>query len=157
MKTNINITKKAARNMRNEYLAMMAEVERRRDEYYQVKAQIHAAENDVLREMYTTLDAIVKASGKMPTAAQLTAAMDGKMSRHEVVGQLTVALNEHYNGTGKTKKATHEPTQDAKGKVKADYKQVRRSFVEVDESGKVVPNGAIITKEDRVKVYGVRG
>lgn len=157
MKTNVNITKKEALNYRREYLAMLAEVATRREAYFEMMAEIKAAENEVVAEMYATLEKLVTATGKMPTAAQLTAAMGGKMSQHEVVGQLTVALGEHYNGTGLTKKATHKPTQDAKGRVKADYKKVEQRFAEVDENGKLVPGGATITKTDTVKVYGFRG
>lgn len=157
MKTNTNKTRDEARSFRNEYLAMMAEVETRRAAYFDMMAEIKAAENEIISEMYATLSAIIKATGKMPTAAQLTAAMKGKMSRHEVVGQLTVALGEHYNGYGRTKKATHKPTQDAKGRVKADYKRITQRFAEVDENGKLVPGGATIAKTDTVKVYGFRG
>lgn len=157
MKTNTNKTKSEARSLRREYLAMMAEVETRRAAYFEMMAEIKAAENEVIAEMYNVLSAIIKATGKMPTAAQLTAAMKGKMSRHEVVGQLTVALGEHYNGYGRTSQATREPTQDAKGKVRADYKKVEHRFAEVDENGKLVEGGTTITKTNIVKVYGFRG
>lgn len=157
MKTNTNKTKSEARSFRREYLAMMAEVATRREAYFEMMAEIKAAEDEIVTELYTVLADIVEVTGKMPTAAQLTAAMKGKMSRHEVVGQLTVALGEHYNGYGRTKKATHKPTQDAKGRVKADYKRITQRFAEVDENGKLVPGGATIAKTDTVKVYGFRG
>lgn len=160
MKTNINTTKESARNFRNEYLNMMAEVERRRAQYQKMVAAIHTAENEVIAEMYRTITVLMNANnGEFPSANQITAAMGGKMTRHEVVGQLTVALGEHYNGTGRTHKATHEPTQECidRRTVKADYKRRVRKFAEVDDYGNLIPNGEVKEVPESVKVYGVVG
>lgn len=160
MKTNINTTKESARNFRNEYLNMMAEVERRRAQYQRMVAAIHTAENEVIAEMYRTITVLMNANGgEFPNANQITAAMGGKMTRHEVVGQLTVALGEHYNGHGKTHKATHEPTQAHidRRTVCADYKYRIRKFAEVDASGSLIPNGEVKEVKECVKVYGVKG
>ncbi len=160
MKLNTNTTKDAARNYRNEYLEMMAEVERRRSRYQRMMAEIHTAENEVIEDLYRTIQVLMAAKGGVyPTAAEITAAMGGKMTRHEVVGQLTVALGEHYNGCGKTHKATHEPTQRMidTAKVGSDYRQVTRRFAEIDASGQVIPNGLTIKQTSTVKGYGVRG
>lgn len=160
MKTNINTTKESARKFRNDYLAMMAEVERRRDQYRRMMDAIHTAENEVISDMYRTIVTLMNANGgEFPSANQITAAMGGRMSRHEVVGQLTVALGEHYNGCGKTHKATHEPTQAHidRRTVRSDYKRRTRRFAEVDKSGALIPNGEVKEVQESVKVYGVVG
>lgn len=153
---NVKMDKTAARNFRNEYIAMMDEVARRRKVYQQAIAAIHTAENEVIADMFRQVASLTDVLGRCPSAAEITRAMGGRMSRHEVVGQLTVALGEHYNGMGLTKNATHEPTQAAKGKVKANYIRQRKTFAEVDKSGALVEGGQTITTETLTKTYGIR-
>lgn len=156
MKTTMN--KKAMQDTRREYLNMEAEVARRRAAYWAMRKQVQQEEENILEEMFRTVDMLSSKLGRWPTAAEITAAMEGAMSRHEVVGNLTVALCEHYNGTyynKPTPNASHKAVQRRKGHTRSDYRTITRQFVEVDESGKPIEGGCTIKHTERRKVYAV--
>lgn len=156
MKTTMN--KKAMQDTRRAYLDMEAEVARRRAAYWAMRKQVKQEEEAILEEMFRTVDMLCGKLGRWPTAAEITTAMEGAMSRHEVVGNLTVALCEHYNGTyynKPTPNATHTAVQRRKGHTRSDYLTVTRRFAEIDESGKPIEGGCIIKQTERRKVYAV--
>ena len=156
MKTTMN--KKAMQDTRREYLNMEAEVARRRAAYFAMRKQVQQEEENILEEMFRTVDMLSSKLGRWPTAAEITAAMEGAMNRHEVVGNLTVALCEHYNGTyynKPTPNASHKAVQRRKGHTRSDYRTITRQFVEVDESGKPIEGGCTIKHTECRKVYAV--
>lgn len=158
MKT--TVSKERMQANRKHYLNMEAEVYRLRKEYQAMREQAKQEEEGILEEMFRAVDMLSSKLGRWPTAAEITAAMDGAMSRHEVVGNLTVALCEHYNGTcyrTPTKNASHKAVQRRKGHTRSDYRSITRRFVEVDESGKPIEGGCTIKHTERRKVYAVDG
>lgn len=152
-------SKKAMREFKGEYLGMMAEVARRRKVYQAMRKQFRVEEEAVLNAMFDKVEELTEKLGRFPTAAEITQAMGGAISRHEVVGNLTVALDEHVNGStypNTTKKARTQAVQSRKGAMKAEYKEVTHHFAEVDESGKVIEGGRAISVTEAVKTYGFR-
>lgn len=156
MKT--TMSKDSMKASRKQYLDMEAEVYRLRKAYQAMREQAKQEEEGILEEMFRAVDMLSSKLGRWPTAAEITAAMEGAMSRHEVVGNLTVALCEHYNGTyynKPTPNASHKAVQRRKGHTRSDYRTITRQFVEVDESGKPIEGGSIIKHTERRKVYAV--
>lgn len=157
MKTNTNMSKKSARKFRAEYLAMQAEVESRRRKYQRMMEEIKEGEEQTISRMLDTAAAMCAASPTGSVTAAAIAQQFPDMSREEIVGQLVVAGGEHYNGSGRTHKATHKTTQrviDDKG-VKIDYKSITRTFVECDEYGKPIEGGQTVTLTTRQNRYKV--
>lgn len=154
MKTTINTS--ALKSMRSAYLDLAAEVARQRAIYKMKRGEMKAQEEEILQELFATVRMLENTLGHRPTTAQITAAMGGKMSRQEVIGQLQVAANNHYNSVGRTWSARHDTTQEQKGKVKYAYKTVTRRFAEVDEQGNLVDDGRVIVKESTVLTFGYR-
>lgn len=152
MKTTINTTD--LQDMRSSYLALLDEVARQRALYKMKKGEMKAEEEEILQEMFAAVRTLEKSLKCRPTTAQIAAAMNGKMSRQEVVGQLLVAANQHYNGVGRTWNAKHDTTQEQKGKIQHFYKHVTRQFAEVDEQGNLVEGGKVITKDCDVLTFG---
>lgn len=157
MKTNTTMNKKSARKFRQEYIAMQAEVENRRRQYRRMVEEIKQGEEDTIARMLDTAAAMCAASPTGKVTASAIAQQFPDMSREEIVGQLVVAGKEHYNGCGKTRKATHTVTQrmiDNNG-VSIDWHTVTRTFVECDQSGRPIEGGEVVTlstKQNRYKV-----
>lgn len=143
-------------DMRSSYLALLDEVARQRAFYKLKKGEKKAEEEEILQEMFAAIRTLENTLKCRPTTAQITAAMNGKMSRQEVVGQLMVATNQHYNGVGRTWNAKHDTTQGQKGKIRYSYKPMTQRFAEVDEQGNLVEGGKVITKNCDVLTFGYR-
>lgn len=155
--TNSNLTKTNARKYRAEYLAMMNEVEQRRRKYRRMMDEIKQGEEDTISRMLDTAAAMCAASPTGRVTAAAIAQQFPDMSREEIVGQLVVAGGEHYNGMGRTKRATHTVTNKAitDKRVKISWKPVTRTFVETDESGKPIPGGQTVTLTSKQNNYAV--
>lgn len=152
-------TKNALRNFKADYLTMMAEVERRRKVYRAMREEFKAEEERILEDLFATVEKLTDKLGRFPSAAEITAAMGGAMSQPEVVGHLTVALCEHYNGASypqPTKNSRSKAVQARKGKMTSTYTETTRRFVEIDDRGEVLPDGKAIHITKTVKTYGLR-
>lgn len=152
-------TKTALRSFKNDYLNMMAEVERRRQAYRAMRDQFKAEEERILTDLFATVEKLTDKLGRFPSANEITAAMNGSMTRPEVVGHLTVALCEHYNGASypqPTKKSRSAVVQAYKGKMTSTYTETTRRFAEIDERGEVIPYGKVVHITKTVKTYGLR-
>lgn len=158
MKT--TISKSTMKEFRGAYIAMQDEVNARRAKYQDMRRKAMQEEEDILEEMFRTAENLLKVLGREPTANEIAIALDGTMSRQEVVGQLMVAAGEHCNGATypkPTKNARHTATKRRKGKVSIDHIITTRKFAEVDDKGELVKGGLVIKKTTCRNGYRVQG
>lgn len=157
MKINTTMTRDNARDFREEYIEMMAEVERRRAIYREAIEEITNAEDVVVSEMADTLRKLYRVKQRPITAREVYLAMDGKMTYQEVVSILTVAANEHWNGSGRTRKTRFACLKGIKSaKACKQYcRTTTRRFAELDENGYLVPNGRVLEIEKSVCAYTI--
>lgn len=157
MKT--TITKKTVKAMRKEISSVAIQLENMRREKRLMVEGMKQEEEAILQKMYDLIPDLTRSLGRQPTAAEIAAAMSGDINRHEVVGQLLVAMGRHCNGQSyphPTKKATHTATQDMIGRVQSDHREITRKFAEVGPDGRVVEGGQELTITKWQTTYGVR-
>lgn len=153
-------TKKNVKALRKNISDTAAQLDRMRKEKRLMVEGIKQEEEVILQTMYALIPDLTKSLGRQPTAAEIAAAMDGNISRHEVVGQLLVAMGQHSNGYSyprHTKNATHTATKEMFGRVRSEGLQVTRRFAEVDPNGRLVEGGQELTTTKWQTTYGVRG
>ena len=158
MKT--TISKNTIKKARNEISDLSLKLEGLRRDKRAMVAGMKAEEEAILSRMFTIIPDLTAKLGRYPTAAEITQAMGGDMSRHEVVGNLLVALEEHYNGFSyprPTKGASHKAVERRKGQVAREYITITQRFAEVDEKGELVKGGVTIQKQKHTSSYGVTG
>lgn len=158
MKT--TISKNTIKNTRKDIAAMNEKLAQLRRDKRAMMDGLKREEEEILNRMFDLIPTLTKAMGRFPTAAEITRAMGGDMSRHEVVGNLLVALNDHFNGSSyprPTKKATHKAVERRKGQMDRQYLTVTRRFVEVDDKGAPVQDGPVYTVEKHATTYGFKG
>lgn len=158
MKTTFN--KNTIKKAREQISDLSLQLSRLRRDKRAMMAEMKAQEEAILSRMFMVIPKLTTELGRYPTAAEITRAMDGDMSRHEVVGNLLVALEEHYNGFSyprPTKKASHQAVERRKGKVDREYITITQRFAEVDENGELVKGGATMETHKHTSSYGVKG
>lgn len=124
-----------------------------------LKAQIMAEEEAILTTMIET----VQESGVFMTAREISQAIGGIMSVHEVAGQLTYARNSTDShrkpqpyfdpAKGKGYKMRHTAMTEAAQLVDVEERQVTRRFVEVDEAGHIIPGGKELRQTEIRNIY----
>lgn len=153
-------TKKNVKALRKNISAAAIQLDKMRKEKRLMVEGIKQEEEVILKKMYDLIPDLTKSLGRQPTAAEIAAAMGGDISRHEVVGQLLVAMGQHSNGYSyprHTKNATHTATKEMFGRVRSEGLQVTRRFAEVDPNGRLVEDGQVLTTTKWQTTYGVRG
>lgn len=121
------ITQRTLRDMaENRRREAMADKER-------ISRETHLEEMEVIKEML----ALDTGENGM-TAQEISRALDGKISKHEVAGNLTT-YNNRYGIT------------PADVRYKKEVEQ--RQFVEIDDTGTPIKNGQIIKKASRKNRY----
>lgn len=148
------ITKTTLDAQRKAYLDLQAHVDSLRSQYRKDRDEMRTEEEEILQRMFMTIHRLQDLLGRFPTSAEVAQAMQGEMSRREVLGQLLVGANCHYNGTGRTHGATHATTQAEKGKLHHEYRRTTRKFAEVTEQGELVQGGKTFTKEECLMAFG---
>lgn len=153
MKTSINKDTIAA----NRDTARRLEAEARNLRYQNAKMreQAKAEEEAILKNMVET----VMDAGYSMTARQISAAINGDMSVHEVAGQLTWASTCRESGhaprgyRGHT--MAHETMTTAAPDIRVDEQVITHHFAEVDASGKVIPGGRTFKQSERRNLYAI--
>ena len=158
MKTTCN--KNTVKKARQQISDLSLQLQRLRRDKRAMIAGMKAEEEAILSRMFTVIPDLTEKLSRFPTAAEITRAMGGDMTQHEVVGNLLVALNDHYNGfsyPNPTKKASHKAVECRKGKVAREYITITQRFAEVDEDGKLIEGGVTMKKDKHTTSYGVMG
>lgn len=158
MKT--SITKKAVTATISEARALEAKAREARLEARRMKVKIHEEEETILRDMATT----VQQAGGFMTAREIVNAIGGTMSVHEVAGQLSFARSSRnsqrppmpYFCGGAKYDMKHTAMQEAAPAVEVEERHVTRKFVEVDESGKIIPGGRTFKQREIRNIYAIK-
>lgn len=157
MKTNTTYNKETARQMKENYLAKQREVDRERYAYQQAVLDIHSGENEVVKEMVDALRRLYKKYNRPITAFEVYNEVSDKMTYQEVVAILTVAANEHWNGSGRTQRTRFDCLKGIKlsKDCKQHFKAVTRRFAEIDADGNMIPDGKTLELERIVCAYTI--
>lgn len=156
MKTKTN---KSAIKANREHARQLEEQARQlRDRNRQILMQCRAEEEAILTQMVE----VVEGAGCFMTAREISVAMGGTMSVHEVAGQLTYARNSEDSGRKpqpyfgpRHYSMEHRTMQRVAPRVEVEERRVTRQFAEVDESGKVIPGGRTFKQTELRNIYTI--
>lgn len=124
----------------------------------EIKVQVRAEEEAILRDMTE----MIAESGSFMTAAEISRAMGGVVSVHEVAGQLTWARNSADSGRRPQPyfgpsgcHMRHDTMTEVAPRVEVEEREVTRRFAEVDETGAVIPGGRSFKQSERRNIYNI--
>ena len=151
-KDSISVNREHARELERQARAL-------RDRNREIAEQARREEESILQ----TLVDIVESAGVFMTAREISTAMEGVMSVHEVAGQLTYARNSTDSGRKpqpyfgpRHYSMEHRAMQKAAPAVEVEERRVTRQFAEVDESGKVIPGGRQFKQTEVRNIYAIK-
>ena len=87
------------------------------------------------------------------TASELSAAVGGAVSAHELAGNLPYVGKGGYKGDGVSR---YSKLRTADRHVVSHTRSVTHKFAEVDEDGNLIPNGHTMTSTEKRTYYTVR-
>ena len=151
-------SKTAIQSTVNEARKLESKARSLRQQSRDLKAQLRTEEETILRDMVN----MVADSGAFMTAAEISRAMGGVVSVHEVAGQLTWARNSADSGRRPQPyfgpagcHMRHDTMSDVAPRVEVEEREVTRQFAEVDETGAVIPGGRSFKQTERRNIYNV--